>query len=315
MGLESSPHTYSLSLTLFRRIAFATSVIRHLTHIQVINPFEEDMMGSFTFRPKSEDSPLLLSREAQKRIYSPDGILTHHHATQFLTFSPPFDSKFQTKFHGGEDAFSTTNISSISGSFFQVNLVDDLIANLRARNAEAAAAAAALAEEEQEQPLSTDPVDISTPSSPAESESSVVVHSPASRFPCDPVDLYAGRTRRNNVSYMMSQLNCCKTRDRVAALACCPPPEASSHFRELDSVLKNDKGKAFNRPLLVVQEEDLCGFDVRLIDDRRGASSRKSSSPQHQAYPSKVHTPKLSSLRSKSATATRGTPRHHLMEI
>lgn len=38
-----------------------------------------------------EDAPLLLSRKAQERAYFPCGILDHHHAVQFVSFSPPFE--------------------------------------------------------------------------------------------------------------------------------------------------------------------------------------------------------------------------------
>ena len=73
------------------RIAFATSVVRHLTAIGVVDT-ETDKSGRRVFRPKSEDSPLLLCKKAQERIYAPDGILDHLHAVHFVTFSPPFDS-------------------------------------------------------------------------------------------------------------------------------------------------------------------------------------------------------------------------------
>ena len=45
------------------------------------------------FRPKSEESPLLLSKKARDRIYEPDGFFSHHHAVQYLTFCPPFENQ------------------------------------------------------------------------------------------------------------------------------------------------------------------------------------------------------------------------------
>lgn len=42
---------------------------------------------------RNEDAPLLLSQTAQDRAYFPEGILDHHHAIQFITFSPPFESE------------------------------------------------------------------------------------------------------------------------------------------------------------------------------------------------------------------------------
>src|SRR5210317_1168808 len=73
------------------RISFATSAIRHLTTVGVIIPDETDKSTRRVFKPKSEESPLLLSKKAQDRIYAPEGVLNHHHAVQFITFSPPLD--------------------------------------------------------------------------------------------------------------------------------------------------------------------------------------------------------------------------------
>ena len=77
-------------------IAFAGSAIRHLTHIGVIskdnNDTSDDKEQYRPRPPKNEDAPLLLSKRAQDRAYFPEGILNHHHAMQFITFSPPFGS-------------------------------------------------------------------------------------------------------------------------------------------------------------------------------------------------------------------------------
>jgi hypothetical protein len=62
-----------------------------LTTIGVIIPNEDDRSSRRAFRPKSEESPLLLSKKAQDRIYAPEGFFNHHHAVQFITFSPPLD--------------------------------------------------------------------------------------------------------------------------------------------------------------------------------------------------------------------------------
>ena len=120
-----------------RSTAHANSAIRHLTNIQVITTDEEDRR-----RPKALDSgPLLLSSAAQKRLYCPDGIQSHHHATQFLTFSPPFDVKFQTMDTITDDVHSTqgSNVSSIGLSSIQGQMVDDLIASLRRTREQAVA--------------------------------------------------------------------------------------------------------------------------------------------------------------------------------
>jgi hypothetical protein len=77
-------------------IAFAGSAIRHLTRIGVIskdsNDTSDDKEQYRPRPPKNEDAPLLLSQRAQDRAYFPEGILNHHHAIQFITFSPPFES-------------------------------------------------------------------------------------------------------------------------------------------------------------------------------------------------------------------------------
>ena len=79
-------------------IAIAGSAIRHLTRIGVIETDNTDG-GKVKHRknrkqqqPRNEDAPLLLSKRAQDRTYFPEGILDHHHATQFITLSPPFES-------------------------------------------------------------------------------------------------------------------------------------------------------------------------------------------------------------------------------
>jgi len=56
-------------------------------------------------------APLLLSQRAQDRAYFPEGILDHHHAIQYITFSPPFDSE-----HGGDGDENDENDSPPSSS-------------------------------------------------------------------------------------------------------------------------------------------------------------------------------------------------------
>ena len=76
------------------RIGYAKSAIRHLTNIGVINTNDDDgsQPGKRVVRTNVEDSPLLLGKTAKDRSYFPEGILNHHHAIQFMTFSPPFES-------------------------------------------------------------------------------------------------------------------------------------------------------------------------------------------------------------------------------
>jgi len=76
-------------------IAIAGSAIRHLTRIGVIASDHDEGKGRSRYRrqQRNEDAPLLLSKTAQDRAYFPEGILDHHHAMQFITFSPPFESE------------------------------------------------------------------------------------------------------------------------------------------------------------------------------------------------------------------------------
>jgi hypothetical protein len=78
-------------------IAIAGSAIRHLTRIGVITTDNDDSTCSDKERNRrqqlrNDDAPLLLSKRAQDRAYFPEGILDHHHAIQFITFSPSFES-------------------------------------------------------------------------------------------------------------------------------------------------------------------------------------------------------------------------------
>jgi hypothetical protein len=77
-------------------IAFAGTVIRHLRNIGVISPqgyVPEGLSGAKPNKigPAAEDAALLLSKQGQERAYFPQGILSHHHAVQFLSFQPPFE--------------------------------------------------------------------------------------------------------------------------------------------------------------------------------------------------------------------------------
>lgn len=74
-----------LAMTAKVTIAFASSAIQHLTSIGVISTDN----GTAT---KNDDVPLVLSKSARDRCYFPQGLLNHHHAIQFITFSPSFES-------------------------------------------------------------------------------------------------------------------------------------------------------------------------------------------------------------------------------
>lgn len=156
-------------------------------------------------------------------------MLSHHHATQFLTFSPPFDTMVHTReplFN--DDAVSAlgSNTSSVTGPQFQGYLVEDLIATLLSK--------------------AKKPISPRYPTSEEESSQSSIVS-----LSHQALNKIGSRSRRNNVSYALSQLNCFKTRERVAALACCPhqPPKDG---KEWCCNVKDWN----NAPLLAVDEEE-----------------------------------------------------------
>lgn len=253
-------HHFSF-LPLISSISHGSSAIRHLTNIQVITIDDEDR-----HRPRSSDGgPLLLSSAAQKRIYCPDGISSHHHATQFLTFSPPFDVKFQTLDMSMDDVQSTqgSNVSSIGMSSIQGQMVEELLASLRRTR---------------EQPVmkGQEPRDPLVP--PVEgSETSTVSRT---KYPQD-MELVETSHGRRNVVGVMSQLNCFRTKQRVAALACCPPPEkddfrvsSTSRRRNLTSVAEERSG-SLEFHVSDVASPPLSGTEVQasMFYARRGNGS------------------------------------------
>jgi hypothetical protein len=216
-------------------IAQGNSAIRHLTNIQVITTDEEGRN-----RPKPSDSgPLLLSSAAQKRIFCPDGILAHHHTTQFLTFCPPFDVNFETVDKSSDDVQSTqgSHVSSIGMNSIQGQMVDELIASLRRTREQLARI------QEHRDPL-VPPVE--------GSESSTVSRSKDSQT----LELFDASRDCRNVANVMSHLNCFKTKQRVAAFACCPHPE-------------NDHSKIAHHPLngLISVAEDQSTHAESLAGD------------------------------------------------
>ena len=49
------------------------------------------MVGNRLSRTKTAESALRFSAKARSRIYAPEGLFNHHHASQFVTLSPPMD--------------------------------------------------------------------------------------------------------------------------------------------------------------------------------------------------------------------------------
>lgn len=64
-----------------------------LSFLQSIHILETRQLNETVSEPTAPlgDSVLYLSEKARSRMYASDGILTHHHAHQFLSFSPSFE--------------------------------------------------------------------------------------------------------------------------------------------------------------------------------------------------------------------------------
>jgi hypothetical protein len=75
---------------------YAENLLEHLKMIGMVNSTAvSDSPPRGGDAPAIGDVVLTLSAEAQRRVYAPDGILTHHHAIQYLSFGPPFEKPFE----------------------------------------------------------------------------------------------------------------------------------------------------------------------------------------------------------------------------
>ena len=103
-------------------ISYARRAVQHLQQLHMISqlgPAEPDKSKLPPSR-KPEETVLILSKEAQTRSYVPGGILKHHHAHQFLNFSPPFESTFRVDVLAGDstdDVASQLSDSQVGTSF------------------------------------------------------------------------------------------------------------------------------------------------------------------------------------------------------
>jgi hypothetical protein len=89
--------------------------------------------SSTSVKPAMEDAPLLLSKRAQERAYFPEGILSHHHAVQFVSFVPPFEKPIHITglptSRSQDDALSS--LGSLSGDRQDVkNIISQLGSSL-----------------------------------------------------------------------------------------------------------------------------------------------------------------------------------------
>lgn len=81
------------SMSAKHTVGYASGLLNQLKHTGVI-----------TYQQVGPDAALALSTKAHSRIYVPTGILKHHHACQFLAFTPPFDGPVvRVDVLGGDD--------------------------------------------------------------------------------------------------------------------------------------------------------------------------------------------------------------------
>lgn len=74
-------------------VGYASELLNCLKGVEVLRyaSVRENPRWKFA-NSKLEDSILVLTQDAKQRIYVPGGISKTHHAHQFLSFSPPFDT-------------------------------------------------------------------------------------------------------------------------------------------------------------------------------------------------------------------------------
>jgi len=123
------------SMTAKVTITIAGSAIRHLTRLGVIATDcndDKERCRNRRQQPRNDDSPLVLSKVAQDRAYFPEGILDHHHAMQFITFSPSFESTNDSERPEIAAPATTTNTSSTSTKLISSRKFDEAYSSLLA---------------------------------------------------------------------------------------------------------------------------------------------------------------------------------------
>lgn len=276
-----------------------------------MNTDEEDNLGSRTFRPKSEKSPLVLSNAAQKRVYAPNGILSHHHAVDFLTFSPPFDNIRQAIDLTNDD----TN-SSIGSHFSSVGSAPT--SNQRRVKVEFHNPLKASIQEESsivENRQPPEPIKVEnlfiTSAPTASCVSSTVDHNHSLRVPNDEsISSTVAHRGRKHVPYVMSQLNCCRSKERVPTFSCISDT-TSSH--ELSATFVCCKNKEIDSPAVPSgywQRLDTRPMAEDHSDTSRLASTRPTTSRPSSARASAqpMHVPSLSGIHAKPSSHHRPRP-------
>ena len=71
-------------------IPYAQHVVQHLRGLGIVQYASSSSLSPI--RRKAQTKALTLTKDAQSRVYVPEGIMRHYHACQFLSFCPPFES-------------------------------------------------------------------------------------------------------------------------------------------------------------------------------------------------------------------------------
>jgi hypothetical protein len=94
-------------------VSYARELLNHLKGLNVLTPVLNPRWNFV--RPRADDVILALSKAAQARVYVAGGIFKHHHASQFLTFVPPFEANVRVDVLGADlDDASASQLSDAS---------------------------------------------------------------------------------------------------------------------------------------------------------------------------------------------------------
>jgi len=76
-------------------VGYASTLLNHLKNIGVLTYAKTSDYSAkwkqLLINKKNDDTILVLSKKALSRVYVPGGIMKHHHACQFLSFTPEFE--------------------------------------------------------------------------------------------------------------------------------------------------------------------------------------------------------------------------------
>lgn len=79
-------------------VGYASTLLNHLKNIGVLtyaktSDYSAKWKQLLINKKKNDDTILVLSKKALSRVYVPGGVMKHHHACQFLSFTPEFEDR------------------------------------------------------------------------------------------------------------------------------------------------------------------------------------------------------------------------------